>query len=151
ILFIATAALIIPPVFHLARNIKSMIELVVRHSPAISGNSIAPMSNLRKALEGIVISIIALLLLFIALPLAIDTQLHETVSPAVFIAAIGIIVFLAWYLNKTVYRAFSEHVQRDLIKERVTVGKDTRAEQSVAADEDLKKREKPLFLEGKDE
>ena len=122
VLFIVAAALLLPPIVHFARNLAAMIQLVVKHSPKIPGEETIRKHPVTNAIAGIMVAVIGFILLFIALPLITDPRFHESLSPAVFLTAVLMIILLAWYLNKTMYKSFSMHMQRDFFKEHLQVG-----------------------------
>ena len=122
IVFVLSAAVVIPPAMDLARNTEHMISLVIRHAPGGYGNHSRIRTGLKNLLRGFVIAIIGILLMLIALPWAVDPEFHKGLSPVVFVFTLVVIVFLAWYLNRTIYRSFCEIVQRDIMREHVSVG-----------------------------
>ena len=122
VVFVLSAGVVIPPAMDLARNTERMISLVIRHAPEGFGNHSRIRTGLKNLLRGFVIAIIGILLLFIALPWVVDAEFHKGLSPVVFAFALTVIAFLAWYLNRTIYQSFCELVQRDIMREQVSVG-----------------------------
>lgn len=141
VVFVFCAAVIAPPAVNLAKNIERAIGLVIRHAPAAPENSSRLKTGLRSVLRGFVVTVIGILLLLIALPWAVGEEFHEGLSPIVFILTIAVIAFLAWYLNKTMYQSFCELVQRDIIRERLSVGAEKKTENVASQNERHESRE----------
>jgi len=153
LIFICAVALLLPPVFSLSRNLEKIIEMVVKHTP----NHIEDTSmrkGIRRALASVVAVVIGIALLLIAVPFALDSNAMSSLSPAIFLITISLIVILSWYLNKTLYRTFSKHLQRDILKEHVTVADTGKGQPATNAAEPhpLKTANKDaMLLEGKEE
>jgi CPA2 family monovalent cation:H+ antiporter-2 len=120
VIFVAAVALILPPVYSLSKNLVKILESIVRHSSENPAD-VARRKGIRNALAGVLAAVFGITLLLIAVPFVVDRSSMNTLSPAIFIIVIATIVVLAWFLNKTLYRAFSQHIQRDIMKEHVSV------------------------------
>jgi len=151
LIFISSVALLLPPVFSLSKNLEKIIELVSRRVPDHPGEA-SQRRGMRRALAGIIAVVIGIGLLLIAVPFALDSRAIGSLSPAIFLIIIALIVALSWYLNKTLYRAFSHHLQRDIIKEHVTIAESGRAfhAASIVEAQPAKNAERVL-LEGKED
>jgi len=153
LIFISGLALLLPPIVSLSRHLEKMAELVVRQTPEHPGEAIMG-KVMRRALASVVAVVIGIAILLIAIPFAVDRQALSTLSPAIFMIIIGAVCLLAWYLNKTVYKAFSKHMQRDIMKEHISVADAGKAPPAAAMQEDQsagRSDRKIMLLEGKEE
>jgi CPA2 family monovalent cation:H+ antiporter-2 len=151
LIFITSVALLLPPVFSLSKNLEKIIELVSRHAPDHPGEA-SKRKGIRRALAGVVAVVIGIGLLLIAVPFALDSRAMSSLSPAIFLMVIALIAALSWYLNKTLYRAFSHHLQRDIIKEHVTIAESGRAVHAASIVEaQPAKNAEMVLLEGKED
>ncbi|MEM4263157.1 MAG: cation:proton antiporter [Thermoplasmata archaeon] len=126
LLFVLAAAVIIPPVIDLARNIERMIEMVIRHAPGPPGDLSARRRGLRMTLRVFVVGILCVFLILIIMPWAVERSFYETLSPLIFLLTLAVIALLAWYMNKTLYRSFCDLIQRDVGREQISVGAEKR-------------------------
>lgn len=129
VVFVLAAGVIVPPAVDLARNIERMIAMVIRNAPSAHENHSRIRTGLKNVLRGFIVAIIGILLLLIAIPWVVDAEFHEGLSPLVFILAIAVIAFLAWYLNRTMYQSFCELVQKDIMREQISVGASNEAQE----------------------
>jgi CPA2 family monovalent cation:H+ antiporter-2 len=153
LIFICAVALLLPPVFSLSRNLEKIIETVVKQTPDHLENT-SMRKGIRRALASVVAVVIGIALLLIAIPFALDRNAMSSLSPAIFLITISLIIILAWYLNKTLYRTFSKHLQRDIIKEHVAVvdsGKGPLAANSAETHPAKAADKEAMLLEGKEE
>jgi K+:H+ antiporter len=148
LIFICAIALILPPVISLSRNLEKMIGLVVRYSASDSGDQNIKGKVLRRVLGGVTVVLFGIAMLLIALPFVFDRSSMAQLSSAIFLSAIALIILLAWYINKTVYRTFTRHMQRDILKEHVQV---TRPSILPAAEPPGAEEKSIIMLEGKEE
>jgi CPA2 family monovalent cation:H+ antiporter-2 len=148
LIFICAIALILPPVISLSRNLEKMIALVVRYSASDSGDQNVKGNVLGRVLGGVAVVLFGITMLLIALPFVFDRSSMAQLSPAIFISAVALIILLAWYINKTVYRAFTRHMQRDILKEHIQV---TGASIPPAAEQSGADEKSIFLLEGKEE
>jgi len=147
-IFICAIALILPPVISLSRNLEKMIGLVVRYSRSDSGDQTVGGKVLGKVLGGVAVVLFGITMLLIALPFVFDRSSMAQLSPAIFLSAVALIMMLAWYINKTVYRTFTRHMQRDILKEHVQVAG---ASIPPAAEQPITEKKSIILLEGKEE
>lgn len=148
LIFVAAVALILPPVISLSRNLEKMIALVVMQSSKEPGDAAVKGKVLKRAFAGMAVALISIALLLIASPFVVDRDSMAQISPAIFLASLALIILLSWYINKTVYRAFAKHMQRDILKEHVSVAAlvpSTPAEHAPADGKGI------IVLEGKEE
>lgn len=145
-------ALLIPPIISLSRNLEKMIEMAVRQPPK-QPEDIVKSHGIKRALAGVTFVLIGIALTLIAAPFALDANLLSRISPAIFLIVIGMIVVLAWYLNRTLYRSFSRHMQRDIMKEHLTVASTSKAAPMAEPlpAEPAPAEKKFIMLEGKEE
>jgi CPA2 family monovalent cation:H+ antiporter-2 len=148
LIFICAIALLLPPVISLSRNLEKMIELVVRYSASDSGDQNIKGNVLRGVLGGVAVVLFGITMMLIALPFVFDRGSMAQLSPAIFLSAIALIILLAWYVNKTVYRSFTRHMQRDILKEHVQV---TNVSTPAAVEQPGAEKKSIVLLEGKDE
>jgi len=148
LIFICAIALLLPPVISLSRNLGKMIGLVVRYSASDSGDQNVKGKVLGRALGGVAVVLFGITMLLIALPFVFDRSSMAQLSPAIFLSAVALIILMAWYINKTVYRTFTRHMQRDILKEHVQV---TDAPIPSAAEQFGTEKRNIILLEGKEE
>jgi Ca2+/H+ antiporter len=100
----------------------------------------------------VVVTIIALMLMLIAVPFVVDRNSMSQLSPAIFLATVAVIILLAWYINKTVYRTVTRHMQRDIVKEHVSVA-NAQPPQTTAPSggEEPPESKTVMMIEGKEE
>lgn len=151
LIFVASIASILPPVYSLSKNLEKILESVVSHSSENPAD-VAKRKGIRNALAGFLAAVIGITLLLIAVPFIVDRSSMNTLSPAIFIIVIATIIVLAWFLNKTLYRAFSQHMRRDIMKEHVSVleGSPTHAI-TTAEIQRLESEKNANVLEGKED
>jgi CPA2 family monovalent cation:H+ antiporter-2 len=147
-IFICAIALILPPVISLSRNLEKIIGLVVRYSRSDSGDQTVGGKVLGKVLGGVAVVLFGITMLLIALPFVFDRSSMAQLSPAIFLSAVALIMMLAWYINKTVYRTFTRHMQRDILKEHIQVAG---ASTPPAAEQSGTEKKGIIMLEGKEE
>jgi CPA2 family monovalent cation:H+ antiporter-2 len=152
IIFICAIALMLPPVISLSRNLEKMIGLAARSSSGDAPEPPVGSRILRRTLEGVVVTIIALMLMLIAVPFVVDRNSMSQLSPAIFLATVAVIILLAWYINKTVYRTVTRHMQRDIVKEHVSVA-NAQPPQTTAPSggEEPPESKTVMMIEGKEE
>jgi len=151
LIFICAVALLLPPVFHLSRNIEKTIEIVSVQAPDRPGEA-SRRKGIRRALASVIAVVLGIALLLIAVPFALDRSAMSSLSPAIFIITIVLILALAWYLNKTLYRSFARHMQRDIIKEHISIAEPGRTPPAAnIAEAQPARKTEPTFLEGKEE
>lgn len=148
LIFICALALLLPPVISLSRNLEKMIGLVVRSSASESGDINVKDKVLGRVLGGITVVLFGVTMLLIALPFVFDRDSMAQLSPAIFLSAVALIILMAWYINKTVYRTFTRHMQRDILKEHVQV---TDSLTPSAAEQSGVEKKSIILLEGKEE
>ena len=148
LIFICAIALILPPVISLSRNFEKMIGLVVRYSGNDPGDQNVKGKVLGRVLGGVAIALFGITMLLIALPFVFDRSSMAQISPAIFLSAVALIILLAWYINKTVYRTFTRHMQRDILKEHVQVAG---ALIQPDAEQPITEKKSIILLEGKEE
>jgi hypothetical protein len=125
-----------------------MIGLVVRYSASDSGDQNVKGNVLRRVLGGVAVTLFGITMMLIALPFVFDRGSMAQLSPVIFLSAIALIILLAWYINKTVYRSFTRHMQRDILKEHVQV---TNVSTPAAVEQSGAEKKSIILLEGKDE
>jgi CPA2 family monovalent cation:H+ antiporter-2 len=148
LIFICAIALMLPPIISLSRNFEKMIGLVVRYSASDSGDQNVKGNVLRRVLGGVAVTLFGITMMLIALPFVFDRGSMAQLSPVIFLSAIALIILLAWYINKTVYRSFTRHMQRDILKEHVQV---TNVSTPAAVEQSGAEKKSIILLEGKDE
>jgi len=148
LIFICAIALLLPPVISLSRNLEKMIALVVRYSASDSGDQNVKGKVLGRVLGGVAVVLFGVTMLLIASPFVFDRSSMAQLSPAIFLSAVALIIIMAWYINKTVYRTFTRHMQRDILKEHIQV---TGASIPPTAEQLGVEKKSIILLEGKEE
>jgi len=148
LIFICAIALLLPPIISLSRNLEKMIALVVRSSADDSGDQNVRGKVLGRVLGGVAVVLLGVTMLLIASPFVFDRSSMAQLSPAIFLSAVALIIIMAWYINKTVYRTFTRHMQRDILKEHIQV---TSTLIPPTAEHPEIEKKSIILLEGKEE